>query len=95
MCQDFENQLVRPTVWEETIFAPMNFGHADYEQRATRILERLGISHLKDRFIWQLSGGQKHITAIAAACLWIPTSLSSTNPPRSWIRFMRRVSMLY
>ncbi|RED58025.1 ABC transporter ATP-binding protein [Cohnella lupini] len=80
VCQDFENQLVRPTVWEETIFAPMNFGHADYEERATRILERLGIFHLKDRFIWQLSGGQKHITAIAAALSLEPDIIIVDEP---------------
>lgn len=65
--QDFENQLVRSTVHEDVIFAPLNFGFADYRERGLRALRVMGLEHLKDKFIWELSGGQKHLTALAGA----------------------------
>ncbi|SDX92609.1 ABC transporter ATP-binding protein [Paenibacillus sp. CF384] len=78
--QDFENQLVRPTVRQEVEFAPMNFGHLDYEMQATRTMEKLGIAHLSDRYIWQLSGGQKHIAALAAVLSLDPEILIVDEP---------------
>ncbi|MFD0672862.1 ABC transporter ATP-binding protein [Cohnella sp. GCM10027633] len=78
--QDFDCQLVRPTVRQEAEFAPMNFGHADYEERAMRALDRLGIGHLKDRYIWQLSGGQKHIAALASILSLDPGILIVDEP---------------
>lgn len=65
--QDFENQLVRSTVLDDVIFAPLNYGFTDYRQRGMDALILLGIENLKDRFIWELSGGQKHLTALAGA----------------------------
>ena len=32
--QDFQNQLVRPTVRDEVAFGPLNFGHADHRERS-------------------------------------------------------------
>lgn len=63
--QDFDNQLVQPTVRQEVEFGPLNYGHEDYEARANHALERLGIAHLAEEFIWELSGGQKHLVALA------------------------------
>ena len=37
--QDFENQLLKPRVLEDVAFAPLNFGLADYRQRAEAALE--------------------------------------------------------
>ena len=59
--QDFQNQLVRPTVRDEVAFGPLNFGHEDYRERTDEALEQLGIAHLRDQFVWQLSGGQSHL----------------------------------
>ncbi|MBP1976960.1 ABC transporter ATP-binding protein [Cohnella thailandensis] len=78
--QDFENQLVRPTVYEEVIFAPLNFGYPDYKERGERALALLGLSHLRDRWIWQLSGGQKHMTALAAALSLDPDLIIVDEP---------------
>ena len=43
--QDFQNQLVRPTVRDEVAFGPLNFGHADHRERTDEALEHLGIAH--------------------------------------------------
>src|SRR5699024_10908112 len=70
--QDFQNQLVRPTVRDEVSFGPLNFGHADHRERTDEALEQLGVSHLRDSFVWQLSGGQAHLVALAAVLAMRP-----------------------
>jgi energy-coupling factor transport system ATP-binding protein len=63
--QDFENQLVSPQVLDDACFAPLHFGLHDYKARGERALELMAISHLRGRYIWQLSGGQKHLLALS------------------------------
>jgi energy-coupling factor transport system ATP-binding protein len=78
--QDFGNQLVRPTVRDDVSFAPVNFGLTDWEERTTTALETLDITSLADRFTWQLSGGQQHLTAIAGAIALTPSVLVVDEP---------------
>ncbi|WP_059048830.1 ABC transporter ATP-binding protein [Paenibacillus senegalimassiliensis] len=78
--QDFDNQLVRPTVLDEACFAPLNYGLGDYRQRALRALELCGLSHLQHRYIWELSGGQKHLLALAGALSLEPEILIVDEP---------------
>nr|WP_306813130.1 ATP-binding cassette domain-containing protein [Paenibacillus soyae] len=78
--QDFENQLVRPTVYDEAIFAPLNFGYADYRSRGERALALLDLTRLKERWIWQLSGGQKHLTALAGTLSLDPDIIIVDEP---------------
>ena len=58
--QDFENQLLRPTVLDDVCFVPLNYGLADYKERGEWALEVTGLSY-HNEFIWQLSGGQKRL----------------------------------
>lgn len=78
--QDFGNQLVRPTVRDDVSFAPVNFGLTDWDERTTTALETLDITSLADRFTWQLSGGQQHLTAIAGAIALTPSVLVVDEP---------------
>lgn len=78
--QDFENQLVRPKVYDEMIFSRMNFGFADYKEKADEILELLELNHLRDQFIWQLSGGQKHMVALASVLTMDPEMIIIDEP---------------
>ncbi|WP_349827061.1 ABC transporter ATP-binding protein [Brevibacterium litoralis] len=78
--QDFQNQLVRPTVRDEVSFGPLNFGHADHAERTEEALDRLGIAHLRDRFVWQLSGGQAHLVALAAVLAMRPEVVVVDEP---------------
>lgn len=78
--QDFQNQLVRPTVRDEVAFGPLNFGHEDYRERTEEALEQLGISHLRDHFVWQLSGGQAHLVALAAVLALRPEVVVVDEP---------------
>lgn len=63
--QDFENQLVSPRVLDDASFAPLHFGYSDYQRRGEQALDLMSIGHLKDRYIWELSGGQKHLLALS------------------------------
>ncbi|PMC74595.1 ABC transporter ATP-binding protein [Brachybacterium sp. UMB0905] len=78
--QDFQNQLVRPTVRDEVAFGPLNFGHADYRERTEEALAQLGISHLREKFVWQLSGGQAHLVALAAVLALRPEVIVVDEP---------------
>ncbi|ELZ96126.1 ABC transporter ATP-binding protein [Haloferax sulfurifontis] len=78
--QDFENQLVQETVRDDVEFAPLNHGLDDYAERATRALETLGLDHLEDRFIWELSGGQQHLVALAGVLAMDPEFIFVDEP---------------
>lgn len=78
--QDFENQLVQETVRDDVEFAPLNYGLDDYEERATRALETVGLAHLEDRFIWELSGGQQHLVALAGVLAMDPEFVLVDEP---------------
>ena len=78
--QDFMNQLVRPTVRDEISFSPINFGLADYAERTAEALEMLRITELSDRYVWQLSGGQGHLTALASVLAMRPEIIVVDEP---------------
>jgi len=78
--QEFDNQLVSPTVFEEVAFGPVNHGRDDYRERVHRTLSLLGLDGMEDRFVWELSGGQKHLVALAAALSLDPEILVVDEP---------------
>lgn len=78
--QDFENQLVRPTVRDDVAFAPINYGRASHAEDTEQAMRSLGIDHLADRFVWQLSGGQAHLTALAGALALRPDIIVVDEP---------------
>ncbi|MNO29244.1 putative HMP/thiamine import ATP-binding protein YkoD [compost metagenome] len=78
--QDFENQLVRPTVLDDVCFTPLNYGLNDYKERGRRALDLTGLGGLEGKYIWQLSGGQKHLLALAGALAMDPDVLVIDEP---------------
>ena len=78
--QDFGNQLVRPTVYDEVSFGPVNFGLADHAERTEEAMARLGIEHLRSTFVWQLSGGQQHLVALASVLAMRPEVIIVDEP---------------
>ena len=78
--QDFENSIVRPTVIDEVSFAALNYGYDDYKERALEALEILDLINIKDEYIWQLSGGQKHLVAVASVLAMKPKYIIIDEP---------------
>ncbi|MBO1752787.1 ATP-binding cassette domain-containing protein [Actinotalea sp. BY-33] len=78
--QDFGNQLVRPTVRDDVAFGPINFGLTDHAERTEQAMAQLGIEHLASTFVWQLSGGQEHLTALAGVLAMRPEVIVVDEP---------------
>lgn len=78
--QDFENQIVCPTVYEDASFACMNYGMEDYENKIMEILKVCDLYSKRNDFIWQLSGGQLHLLALAGATALSPDILILDEP---------------
>ena len=78
--QDFENSIVRPTVLDEVSFNVLNYGYDDYKERALEALEILDLIHLKDDYVWQLSGGRKHLVALASVLATKPKYIIIDEP---------------
>ena len=78
--QDFENQIVRPTVLDDASYACMNYAMPDYEERGKRALEQCGLVGKEQDYIWQLSGGQTHLLALAGAVSLQPDVLILDEP---------------
>lgn len=78
--QDFENQLLKPRVLDDVAFAPLNFGMKDYKERAAATLHQINMAHLSDRIIWELSGGEQHLIALAGALVLEPEVIVVDEP---------------
>lgn len=78
--QDFENQIVRPTVLDDASYACMNYAMPDYLERGRQALKDCGLEGKDDEYIWQLSGGQTHLLALAGAVSLEPEVLILDEP---------------
>ncbi|WP_208589820.1 ABC transporter ATP-binding protein [Gracilibacillus suaedae] len=78
--QDFENQIVSPRVLEDASFAPLHYGLPDFRERGLHALKLVGLEEQKDAFIWQLSGGQKHLLALASVLSLNPDIIIIDEP---------------
>ena len=80
--QDSNNQMFMPTVLEDILFGPLNYGVPREEAiaEADRILAELGISHLRDRPNHKISGGEKRMAAIATVLALHPKLLLLDEP---------------
>lgn len=78
--QDFENQIVRPTVLDDASYACMNYAMPDYKERGRKALEQCGLVGKENDYIWQLSGGQTHLLALAGTVSLQPDILILDEP---------------
>lgn len=80
--QDPDDQLFMPTVGEDVAFGPLNLRlpPADVEQRVASALERVGMSHRRERPPYRLSAGEKRAAAIATVLAMSPDILVMDEP---------------
>ncbi|HOA24920.1 MAG: ATP-binding cassette domain-containing protein [Aggregatilineales bacterium] len=75
--QNAEHQLFAPTVWEEAVFAPRNFGLLDgaVEARTRHLLHRCGLAGRLDDHPYRLSYGQKRRLNLISVLAYRPKLL--------------------
>lgn len=80
--QDSDNQMFMPTVYEDMMFAPRNYGlsRAEAEERVDGVLARLGLTELKHRYNHKISGGEKRMAAIATVLAMEPEVMIMDEP---------------
>jgi len=80
--QDPDDQLFMPTVAEDVAFGPLNAGlPADQvEDRVAMALERVGMTHVRERPPYRLSAGEKRAVAIATVLAMTPDILVMDEP---------------
>lgn len=80
--QDADDQLFSPTVIEDVAFGPLNLGQSAEEARhsAETALSMLDLSHLRDRAVHRLSGGEKKLVALATILSMQPEALLLDEP---------------
>ena len=80
--QNSDNQMFMPTVYEDMIFAPLNYGlsREEAERRVDAVLEKLGLQELKHRHNHRISGGEKRMAAIATILAMEPEAVLMDEP---------------
>ena len=80
--QDSDNQMFMPTVYEDMIFGPRNYGLSKEEtdRKVDTVLEQLGLQALKHRHNHKISGGEKRMAAIATILAMDPEMILMDEP---------------
>lgn len=80
--QDSDNQMFMPTVYEDMMFAPRNYGLSkeEAERRVDQTLAQLGLMDLKHRYNHKISGGEKRMAAIATILAMEPEAILMDEP---------------
>ncbi len=80
--QNAEQQMFMPTVHEDLVFGPLNYGltREEAEARADAALSQLGIAALKERRNHSLSVGERRMAAIAVVLAMEPEAILMDEP---------------
>jgi len=80
--QDVDEQILGPTVYDDILFAPLNYGmeQAKAKALAKDVIERLNIESIKGKIVNYLSGGEKKKVALAGALVMEPDLLILDEP---------------
>ena len=91
--QNSDNQMFMPTVYEDMMFAPLNYGlpREVAEARVDEALGKLGLRELKHRHNHRLSGGEKRMAAIATILAMRPDAMLMDEPTAALDPYNRRV----
>ena len=91
--QNSDNQMFMPTVYEDMIFGPLNYGlpREEADRRVDEVLGRLGLEYLKDRYNHKISGGEKRMAAIATILAMEPEAILMDEPTSALDPYNRRI----
>lgn len=80
--QDSDDQMFMPTVFEDMIFGPMNYGMSreEAERNVDEILDELELGYIKHRPNHKISGGEKRMAAIATILAMKPEYMLMDEP---------------
>ncbi len=90
--QNSDNQMFMPTVCEDMMFGPLNYGlsREEAERRVDAVLAQLGIEELKHRHNHRISGGEKRMAAIATVLAMEPEVILMDEPSATLDPYNRR-----
>ncbi len=80
--QDVDEQILGPTVYDDILFAPLNYGveRKKAEAMAKEVIERLNLETVQKKIVNYLSGGEKKKVALAGALVMEPELLILDEP---------------
>lgn len=80
--QDSDNQLFTQTVYDDVAFAPRNYGfkEKEVEECVENALKAIGITHLKNKQVHKMSGGEKKMASIATILAMTPDIILLDEP---------------
>ena len=80
--QNSDNQMFMPTVYEDMMFAPLNYRmtRAEAEAKVDKVLKQLDLEYLKHRHNHRISGGEKRMAAIATILAMDPEMILMDEP---------------
>ena len=91
--QNSDNQMFMPTVYEDMIFAPLNYmmSREEADKRVDEVLARLHLEDLKHRYNHKISGGEKRMAAIATILAMDPEVILMDEPTSALDPYNRRI----
>lgn len=91
--QNSDNQMFMPTVYEDMMFAPLNYklSREEAEARVDAVLARLHLKDLKYRYNHKISGGEKRMAAIATVLAMEPEAILMDEPTSALDPYNRRI----
>jgi cobalt/nickel transport system ATP-binding protein len=80
--QNSDNQFLAPIVLDDVAFSLLSGGMNQEEAllKATMMLKDLGIGHLKEKIVYNLSGGEKKLVALAGVLVTEPKLMLLDEP---------------